>query len=455
MTTGYPRRIARSTLGSTRMRHAERGAQVFRSGSDDGSIERQQLSSLQLRWSQALKLPFYEHWMREHSLPQEIRSIADLADWPILRKDDLRANLDLVNSTPNVAGHYRTSGSTSEPFDFPKGNNEFSDNYASIWSYRMQHGLRPFDPFLLTANTISNAGISGNAQLRTRALRALKDIAGNSWKVNGFIPTPAAADGAIRAIQRTRPRYIIGYTSAIAMIGRRAYERGLSFPFLTHAILTSETVDDVDIKEVQDHLSVRVLIEYGAVELGVIAGTTDKSSAWPLSTYWPHVLMMADPEGAALATTLSNRVFPLINYYLGDRLIPGDTTRNGSVLEILSVEGRTKDYVTLYEHGSPIRTVAAREIVYLVRDIPGIESAQLAQAETGVVELLLVAPSVPREQTIARIRSSFERNYPNFVSTTIYVHFVSQHIAGARGKRGPIVDHGCIPQDSVRYPLST
>lgn len=453
MPPGFPRKIVRITVGSRRSKLALDAAKEFESTASTAQLEKMQLASFNSVWNTAQRLPFYREWRNIHDLPQVIDSIRSLDDWPVLTKEDLRTDVELVNLTPGIVGSYRTSGSTSEPFDFPRGPDEFESNYSSAWSYRVSHGLRPFDPFLLTANTISGAGQSRFNQVKARSLRAAKDIAGNSWKVNGFIPTSESADGAIKAIQATRPRYIVGYTSAIANIARRANERSLHFPFLTNAIFTSETIHDVDLQQVRDYLGVDTLIEYGAVELGVIAGTPNGSPGWPIKTHHRHALVRTGRDSDAVVTTLAPRLFPLINYGIGDHIEAKKVSPSGSVLEINSVKGRTRDYVNLLLNNGLHRTLSARELIYLVRDIKGIDSAQVSQFGDGKVDIIIVSPHLNAESTIRKITSSIGRNNPDLARTSISVIFAENHIAGARGKRGAVVPRDLISSDLVRHPL--
>ncbi|WP_314035721.1 hypothetical protein [Dietzia sp. CH92] len=371
----------------------------------------------------------------------------------MLTKQQLREMHDLVLVTKGAVGTYRTSGSTGEPYDFPRGPNEFADGYMSTWASRIPNGLEPFDSFVLAANTISGSGVSGYAQAKARLIRAAKDVSGNSWKVNGFLPNPSDADAAIRALKLVRPKYVVGYPSAIASIARRAAERGQSFAHLTHVILTSESVYASDVRLIEEGLSVRVLIEYGAIETGVIAGTSAGANGWPLSVLWWRTLVRTDADNEAIVTTLSNRLFPLINYGLGDRLSPTRLTEAGSVVTIGQIEGRSRDVVTVNGRDGALRIVSAREISSLVRDLPGVYSAQVAQPREGLAELLVVAPELPIDRVVRLMSDALGRNRPEFAPGSVRARLVTRHIEGARGKRSLVVPGGSIPSDSPVFDL--
>lgn len=270
----YPRRLIRGTAGRHRFNLASEGASLLAGTQTPEEIEILQLRAFNQTWLKAQEVPFYLAYREAHNLPTSIKTLEELDSWPVLTKAVLRSKSSLVEDTAGICDRYWTSGSTSEPYGFPRGKGELDDSYKALWSYRMLNGVAPFDPFVATANIVAGASISKQAELQVRASRILRDIAGNSWTVSGYIPTPQDADVALRVISLSRVKYLVGYASAIVSIARRAKATGVALPALTHAILTSETIAPADIEIVENSLGVKVLIEYGAIELGAIAGTS-------------------------------------------------------------------------------------------------------------------------------------------------------------------------------------
>lgn len=449
----YPKAIMRRTLGRQRYQLSQKYSRTFSEDTNPEKIEEKQIELFNKTWQKAQELPFYSFWKLTHNLPDQIESIADLGEWPVLTKDDLRANRALMEDTPSITGYYRTSGSTSEPFGFPSGKGEIDDRYATMWSYRIGHGLYPFDPFLSVANTLSGAAQSRFVQLKNRLVRGLKDLAGNSWKSKGFIASKEDADRAILSIKVSRPRYLIGFTSGITAIARRIEERKLNFPFLTHVILTSETIDDADIRLIQRALNVEVLIEYGAVELGVVAGTVSGAEGWPIKVTWWNYIVRMSSDDSAVITALSPQVFPLINYAIGDIIRVSQISPQGSVLEIEEIQGRSRDFVNIAVGGGGLKNVSAREIAYLVRDLDGVDSVQVMQLNEGAIRLYVVSPNMDRDILVERMAASVKRNQKDLSPGSIEVAFVDHHIASARGKRGVVIDLENAPPVTQVYSL--
>lgn len=451
----YPARLVRHTLGRKRIQLAEKSTQMFRDEFDPRDIESRQVVRFNENWEMASRLPFYAEWKKYHRLPNSISSIKELQSWPILTKAVLRQNLDLVEQTPGIVGSYRTSGSTGEPFAFPKGEGDFEGNYSTMWSYRTANGIRPFDPYLAVSTTLAGAAESWWAQRRNSLTKSMKHFAGNSWRTDGFIATSGSADKALRNLERMGAKYIVGYPSGIASLATRVEELGLRFPRLTHAILTSETIEPADIELISRAFQVTALVEYGAIELGAVAGSANRTGGWPLKVHWWSYLIHLAENGSGLISTLEPRGFPLINYEIGDIIEPREVTGDGSVITIQQVLGRTRDMVTVKTRNGELKSVLARSLHNLVRDLPGVSSVQVVQRQEGLVELLVVAKGTDRSELVRKMASSVNRNRKDYGPDSVCVSFIDQYITSARGKRGVVVESQMAREVGDTYSLIT
>lgn len=449
----YPRRFVRATAGRHRHKLAMDGGDRFNDFIDPSAIAVRQLNLFNATWNTALDTPFYEYWAKRHSLPNRISDLSELDRWPVLTKDNLRERADLVDATQGIIGHFTTSGSSSEPFSFPRGEGEFAALYRDSWSYRAANGLQPFDSFLVLTNIAYSASVSRTAQAKARLTRQIKDLAGNSWNANGFIADDVAADNAIKLIQLHRPKYLVGYTSALAVVGRRAIQRGLKFPYITTVIPSCETVDSTDVDIMEKAFSADVVVEYGATELGVIAGTGPSQRAWPVKVLWWSNLIRLGENSEAVCTSLTNRIFPLINYSVGDVVTPGIVGPGGTVLELESIEGRTKDTLPITLRDGSMRTLRARQLVYLVRELDGIESVQIAPRPRGRADIVIAAPTANTDDIVRRAAASVRRNQPDIGLDTLRLRFVDRHIPGARGKRGVIIQPEQVPNNALTFNI--
>lgn len=451
---GYPSRIIRSTIGAKRARPAAEAAITWATQArmDPEQIAGEQLGLFNEQWQKAQHLPFYIYWQKEHELPARIGRLEDLDQWPVLTKEHLREQESLVRATPGATAAYRTSGSTGSPFSFPRGSKELVDGYARTWAYREAHGLRPFDSFLLAANTLGHQAHTRKGYVQARAKRIAKDIAGNSWTVPGLIANPEQADAALRAIRALRPRYLVGYTSALVMIAQRFVDTGgKGLGSVTHVIPTSETVTPAD-AAVLSSLG-EVVVEYGAVETGVIAASmpgADLKHGWPIQVLWPWILLREH----AVVSTLSPRVFPLVNYSLGDDIAPSKHGPGGTILELAAVDGRTRDVITLARHTGSI-DLRACELSMLVRNIDGVLSAQVAPTEGHGADIAVVCAHGTHHEAIAtQAKHSLHMHHPDIAQGRVRLRFVDAFVPLARGKRGVAIEAARIPDSAPAKEIS-
>ncbi|AZA10432.1 phenylacetate--CoA ligase family protein [Corynebacterium gerontici] len=443
---GYPSHIIRATIGAKRARPAAEAAQQWAADAIKAPevIAEEQLARFNAQWTKAQHLPFYIYWQKEHDLPARIERLEDLDNWPVLSKDHLREREDLVRDTPGTTAAYRTSGSTGSPFSFPRGGQELIDGYARTWAYREAHGLRPFDSFLLAANTLGHQAHTRKGYVQARAKRIAKDVAGNSWTVPGLIANPEQADAALRAIRVLRPRYLVGYTSALVMIAQRYLDTGArGLGSVTHVIPTSETVTPAD-AAVLSNLG-EVIVEYGAVETGVIAASMPGANlrhGWPIQVLWPWILLREH----AVVSTLSQRVFPLVNYSLGDDITASKQGPGGTILELAAVEGRTRDVITLASNHGSI-DLRACELSMLVRNIDGVLSAQVAPTQGEGADIAVVcAQGTQHEAIAAQAERSLRMHHPGVAKGRVRLRFVDAFVPLARGKRGVAIEANRIPE---------
>ncbi|AZA08242.1 hypothetical protein [Corynebacterium pseudopelargi] len=445
---GYPAQLMRATLGRKRAQAASTAALQW---SQDAKLDPEAIADSQLRrfnqqWEYASTLPFYRFWKQHHDLPDRISTLEELDQWPVLEKDHLREHEDLVQATPGATAVYRTSGSTGKPFAFPRGAAELMDGYARTWAYRQAHGLKPFDAFVLTANTLGHQAHTRKGYVEARVKRMAKDIAGNSWTFPGLIASPDQADAALATIRRLRPRYLVGYTSALVMIAERYLNTGAKgLEFITHVIPSSETVTPAD-AELLSNLGT-VVVEYGAIEAGVIAATMPQPQVqhgWPIQVLWPWIMLR---EGSVLST-LSKRVFPLIHYSLGDDLSASKYGPGGTILELSAVQGRTRDVIRLATTNGP-EDIRACELSMLVRNIDGVLSAQVAPtADEGADIAVVCSKDHPSNKIAAQAKKAMQIHHPEVVPGRVRLRFVEEFVPLARGKRGVAIDAARIPTDA-------
>lgn len=444
----YPKTLVRRTVGKTRYRLGLQDKRLFLDVLPPDEIATEQIDRFNLTWSQALTSPFYQKMALRHQLPAAIGDLDELKRWPVLTKQDLRRDEDLVWAGMDSNSAYSTSGTTSAPLRLPRGTEDFAPRYAAMWSYRAAAGLSPFDSFA-SVGALHVGSMEGRVGMAAKILdRRLKDVLGNSWKINAMHRNEAHLDRELRRIARNRPQYVIGYSTAVEALARRATATGVLRAVgyaPQYAILSSEHITPDCAEAVAAGFDTTVLSEYGSMETGVIAASMS-TDLWPMRTLWHSCILRTDADGAAgdaLVTTISKRAFPLINYQLGDVIEPTSVGPGGTVLEIGPVQGRAVDILTLPDRDGVLQDYPAMSVVDTVIVEPDVRGLQTIQHD-GAATILATAPHIDRTDYYRRAATSIQASYPDLRPGTIRLAVLDEMVLTPRGKQQLMVPEGKV-----------
>jgi phenylacetate-CoA ligase len=121
--------------------------------------------------------------------------------------------------------------------------------------------------------------------------------------------------------------------------------------------------------------------------------------------------------GEVVITHLATRHFPFIRYRTGDVGILDDKQCScGRGLPLLKeLQGRTTDFVVAAD-GTIMHGLA---LIYLIRDLPGIEAFRLVQETLALTRVVLVRGSQFDESNIEHIRSALKQRLGTAVEIRI------------------------------------
>lgn len=432
----YPKELVRRTVGRGRYDLGMRDKDLFVHPPEPEEIARQQIERFNRVWSYALTLPFYQKMAAEHRLPAVISHLDQFNDWPILTKNHIRAEADLVWQGMDRTQAYVTSGSTSEPCSFPAGPDDFDPWYSAMWSYRAAAGLDPFDSF--GTFDVPHHGPATNrwTLFTSLVIRHAKDILNNSWMFESLPTNTKDLDRQLARIASMRPKFLVGRTNALMRLARRASRTGVlraAGYAPRYTILTSEIISSESIRVVTEGFGGAVLSEYGSTEFGIIAASPPEAT-WPMRTVWHSCLLRVGSDSSALVTSLGHRAFPLINYQIGDEITPELTGPGGTVLELGPVKGRLGDFIQLPDRSGTTNSYEAEGLALSVVQVPDVHGVQLVQHEDSVT-VLVVAPSVERGDYLQFVSKSLNAAFPEVRRGSIRLAFIDDMIPGARGKQ--------------------
>lgn len=272
---------------------------------------------------------------------------------PLLSKQNIQRPLaEIITLQYLNKSLYRnnTSGSTGIPFHFVKDKFCHSMTWALIFQKYESIGLR--------YGKSLQARFFGIPLSRKKYLKEqLKDWVASRVRFPVFDLSDQTLEKYLNRFYRTRFEFIYGYTSSLVLFAKYVQSRAIVLkevcPSLKCCIVTSEVCSPADRVLLQQVLGVKVINEYGAAELDLIA-FEDNDGDFVLNEENLYIEVLDEQgqavppgvEGEVVVTSLYNKAMPFIRYRLGDRVVLKKYKKNGRRV-IESVQGRVNDVAIL------------------------------------------------------------------------------------------------------------
>jgi len=293
--------------------------------------------------------PYYASWL----LKKKGKKPTNWEEIPIITKKDfqipLKERLSIGYNTSNVYIN-NTSGSSGQPFFFAK------DKYchAMTWALNMdRYAWHDIEYGRSLQARFYGIPLSTLKFIREK----YKDVLSARIRFPVFDLSDKVLEVYLHRFKKHPFVYINGYTSSLVLFAKYIAKRGIILkdicPSLICAIPTSEVLDNIDRKTLEQAFGVPVINEYGAAELEIIA-FEDKNFDWLLNeeNLFIEILDENDKplppgeEGRIIITSLHNQAMPFIRYELGD-IASLETFRKGNKRILKKLSGRTNDIAIL------------------------------------------------------------------------------------------------------------
>lgn len=300
-------------------------------------------------------VPFYQQWSQDTGY--RLGDVPRLTDLPVVTKENYRQSLDAFQSSTHPLGKMKlakTSGSSGEPFRFRMYMPDFTYAYCCFWRALRRHGLRSGDRRVYVWGRSYTFGTRRWGVAQTRVKHFLRDWFNSTLSINAYDLAQTNVAQAVQRIERFRPAYALGYTSALYAIARHMRDQGKAFGFqLKAAICESEKLYDFQRDTIAEAFKCPVVEHYGSVELGPIAEQDPQGN---LRINEDLVLVERGTAGEAIVTNLHAYGFPFIRYKLGDLIEIDSAVPSPLPYSVLrKVVGRTVDLIPIaaggYVHG--------------------------------------------------------------------------------------------------------
>lgn len=269
-------------------------------------------------------------------------------DLPVLYKKDFQIPLD-YRLSEGVHRIYtsKTSGSTGNPFYYAKDKFCHSLTWMKIEDCFAQHSLFGSKQARFYGIPNTNYG---------RVVNWIKDVALNRYTFDVFDLSEKSLASWVEVFKKSKFSYINGYTTVIVAFAKYLKSKNIILkdvcPTLKKVVVTSEMCFDEDRLLMEEVFSVKVINEYGASELDLIA-FENTNNEWQINTETLFVEILDEENkelpdgeiGRIVITSLYNKANSFIRYDIGDR---GSINRiNSKKVILLALEGRKEDIVLL------------------------------------------------------------------------------------------------------------
>lgn len=387
------------------------------------------------------RVPYWRNLFRQLAFdPHTVTSIADLQKLPLLTKTVIRENtLQMKADGHGPLTRYNTGGSSGQPLVFYIGKARKSHDVAAKWRATRWWGVDIGD----TEAVIWGSPIEHGAQDRARLLR---DKVMRSTLLPAFEMSDAKLDEFVSWLRRKKPRMLFGYPSALNYIAKHAQRCGTRLDDLgvRVAFVTSERLYEEQRRAIEATFGCPVANGYGGRDAGFLAHECPEGGMH--LTAEDIVVEVVDPQGQPLpvgrageivVTHMATADFPFVRYRTGDiGVLDEKLCACGRGLPLLrDLEGRSTDFVVAAD-GTVMHGLA---LIYVLRDLPGIEGFKVTQQSRLLTKVELVAGARFDAALLDAIQAGFKRRLGDEV--TVEIELVARIAPEKSGKYRYIVSH--------------
>jgi phenylacetate-CoA ligase len=383
-------------------------------------------------------VPYYRRRFDDEGVdPADLRVPADLAAFPLLSRDEVRAHAEALMSPLAARARFRwnaSGGSTGAPLRFiesAQAQSRAIANELRTWRwYGLGRGTRVA---LVWGADRDVAPHASAADLRNRLL--------GRRPLNAFYLDEERCRAFASVVEEFAPAVIYGYGSALCRLARFVVAGAVRWRARPLAIRsTAEVLAPADRALIEGALGGPVYDYYGARDAGPIAAECRARAGLHVfsDTTWVEIVR---PDGSACApgevgevvvTKLHEHLMPFIRYRTGDRaaFADGACACGRRLPRIAALQGRVGDLV---------RAPAGHEIhgeffAHLFYGVGGVASVQVRQTAPHKLVILVEPAGTPDADALERVRAAAAERFGARARDDVELRLVEHIVPGPSGK---------------------
>ncbi len=351
-----------------------------------------------LLWHAYKKVPYYKNLENIGLVSDEEIELSKFHDLPILKKEDIRKNLEQLKSIDSLSRksfYSSTGGSTGDPVKFIQDSAYLKWGFVIDYYYNKEI-LNLNKPF--TAKKLMLWGSEKDLYNYTVSIR-MKII---NWLtstifLNSFQINDENLENYVETINSTKPDLIRGYASSLYQLSKYIADNNISVHRPKIIISAAENLMDYMRYQIEKSFGVKVYDFYGSREVTFLAGECESGLMHLLPSNFVEILddnnepVNEGEEGRVIVTTLFNYSMPLIRYEIGDMAVLGpQSCQCGNILPTIEkIIGRITEHFLL-EDGTIIPPEFFIHMIGVVWNPDFVKQFQVIQKKFKEIEIIFV-----------------------------------------------------------------
>lgn len=276
-------------------------------------------AAAQARYAMENTAFYREYYSGAGFIPSDLDDPEVFQHLPVVEKEHVRENFELfktAEATDRTSAVSMTGGSTGQPLHLLRDKRVSAQPLE--WRLFRWWGIRPSDNVAIVFRQVKSD--------REQLVHAAKWWPSRRIQLDAYRVDEASVRNFVTQCRRHRPSLLTGYAGGVLELARVVERTNLEMPPLVAVATTASPLAPEHREEVERVLRAPVYDHYRSAEIPWMGGECRErdghhvfAEVRVVEVIGPTGRPTTDGPGHVVATDLTNRVFPLVRYRIGDR----------------------------------------------------------------------------------------------------------------------------------------